>query len=198
VTVREFLAGKLAAGPVTIGQIRVQPDGTLTHIDDVAAAGLREFTNPHDAIDLARWDDAGAYRPLKSAPNLRHGWKLILPDRDAVVLALEFFYPAALGLARSLDQGTLQSVPGRATLDRQTGMYAVTKKLTRDQGTALHDEFCRSGCLRTILWPVEPGEGGDVAAAGPQTVPLLCAECCNLFVAEARKVVKKAQAAATA
>ncbi len=40
------------------------------------AIGLEIFRNPEDAIEIARYDDDGNYRPLKTAPNLRHGWRM--------------------------------------------------------------------------------------------------------------------------
>ena len=77
----------------------------------------------------------------------------------------------------------------------------------------------RSGCLRTILWTIDrklpqkylptakfdpladqlaehvdrpatpaPDDGG--AGAPPYRIPFLCVEACNLFVAEARKILK--------
>ena len=35
----------------------------------------REIKN---AFEIAKFDDAGNYRPLKTAPNLRHGWKIFV------------------------------------------------------------------------------------------------------------------------
>ena len=60
---------------------------------------LEIFQDPHDAIRIARYDDAANYRPLKTAPNLRHGWRLTLTDLAEICLALDFLYPAAVGTA---------------------------------------------------------------------------------------------------
>jgi hypothetical protein len=59
-TNRDFLGGRLAAGPVVIGQIVVRPGYSLTHVDDDGAAGLSVARDPHEAVALARYDDAGA------------------------------------------------------------------------------------------------------------------------------------------
>ncbi len=198
-----------------IGQIRVTrlDDGhELRHRDDAdrPPERLAAHHDAEDAAALALYDDAGAYRPLKTAPNLRHGWRLVLPDARALRLALDLFYPARMGAWGRFQEGTLAVTPLRATLDRQTGMYRVAGKLTDEQADALVGRFCRSdgGCLRTILWPRDaagraastrlPPEKFDPAhdqtggplPAGADHIPLLCQEACNLLVAEARTVVK--------
>ena len=207
-------------GPLRFGQIVVTPraDGyELRHRQDAARAGedLQRHDDPEDAAQLALYDDAGVYRPLKSAPNLRRGWRLVAGDERALRLALDLFYPARLGAWRAFETGRLVTTPLRETLGRQTGMYRVAGKLTDEQADALVGRFCRSdgGCLRTILWkrdaagtvpstrlPPEKfdpahdqtGMGGD----GTGGIPLLCQEACNLLVAEARGVVKGEKPAA--
>lgn len=197
-----------------IGQIivRHQSGGLeLRHHHDAerATEGLAVYIDPEDAASLALYDDAGNYRPLKTAPNLRHGWRLTVADAVALRLALDLFYPARMGAWRAFVRGRLATTPLRETLDRQTGMYRVTAKLTDEQADALVGRFCRSdgGCLRTILWRRDAGgtmastrlptEKFDPAcdqttgqAGGGGFVPLLCQEACNLLVAEARAVVK--------
>lgn len=186
----EYLAARLVSGGFTMGQIRVEPGFEITHADDVGRKDLKVLGNPHDAIVIARYDDDGRYRPLKTAPNLAHGWKLELASIDAVLLALDFLYPAELGAAAWQADGELSPVSLRQTLGRQSGMYAVTRKLSDSQACELIRNLCHKGCLRRILWPVE-GEGVLCSQPyEPELVPLLCAEACNLFVAEARKVVK--------
>ena len=181
--------------------------------DDTRAsteAELTLHTDPEDAAALALYDDAGAYRPLKTAPNLRHGWRLVVPDDAGLRLALDLFYPARVGAWRAFQKGKrAAATPLRETLGRQTGMYRVTAKITDAQADVLVGRFCRSdgGCLRTILWRRDaagmvastrlPREKFDPAydqvdgkKCGAGFVPLLCQEACNLLVAEARAVVK--------
>jgi sirohydrochlorin cobaltochelatase len=188
----DFLREALAAGGLTVGQIRIEAGYVLTHGDDAGRRDLRVCTDPHEAISLARYDDAGRYRPLKTAPNLRHGWRFDLPSLEAVLLTLDFFYPAAIGTARAESCKEAPGVSLRETLGRQTGMYAVTKKITDDQASGLIRDFCHRGCLRRILWPVSPGVPSPVGPVPSAGLPLWCVEACNLFVAEARTVVKKA------
>lgn len=212
----ELLASALEEGRDCIGQIALRTRGEsgyrLTHRDDVGRDDLRVSQTPESAREIATYDDAGVYRPLKTAPNLRHGWALHLPDLAAVRAALEYFYPAALALWLAERDGRLQPTAMRETLGRQTGMYRVTGLLTDPQAEALVGELCaQTRCLRAMRWTKTPGgeriaslpptkfeAEHDPTGAGARVMPLLCAEMCNLVVAEARPVVKAAQAAAAA
>ena len=201
-----------------IGQIAIQKldDGVLalSHRDDETRNDLKLFHSPEDAIEIARYDDAGNYRPLKTAPNLQHGWRLELTTLDALRRALDYFYPGRLAVFAAWKSGRLRTTPLRDTLDRQSGMYRVAAKISDEQIDCVVGDFCRSdgGCLRTILWKRDkqgavastklPPEKFDPAfdqvraptrsrSTIPATaIPLLCQEACNLLVAECRKVVK--------
>lgn len=194
----------------------------LRHRDDTEQAdeALEAFSRPEDAEEIARYDDSGIYRPLKTAPNLRHGWRLDLDSLAALRLALECFYPGRLGAFLSWEKNRLPVTPLRETLGRQTGMYRITQKLTDEQAVALVGRFCRSdgGCARTILWGLDDGASAsyfpnlppekfdpaaDQLVAGKQQqaatdnrrcLPMFCQEACNLLVAEARSVVKSKKA----
>jgi sirohydrochlorin cobaltochelatase len=159
--------------------------------------------SPRDARELAKYDCAGAYRPLKGAPNLPSGWVLELPDLDALGMALDYFYPGALGTWRAFKERQAGVVSLRHTLDRQTGMYRVAQRITTEQAENLVQKFCSSEgrCLRTILWRVEPDRPSaflphsksdpsvDQTGEGRRVIPYLCLEGCNMLVAAARKVV---------
>ena len=196
--VRKFLGSFLSSGPCLIGQVRILPDYSLSHVEDAGKAELETFTNPHDAIEIARYDDAGKYRPLKTAPNLRHGWRLNLKNLHEASLALDFLYPAALGTAVAYARSELQPVDLRETLARQTGMYAVVKKITDEQAESVVARTCnhKDGCLRHILWSISPGNPTSLSRRGSEVqhseneIPILCAEACNLLVAAGRKIVK--------
>jgi len=199
------------------GQIFIQKITTgrfvLSHRDDESVDRLKIFRSAEDAINIAKSDDAGNYRPLKTAPNLRHGWRLELDTLEDLIRALDCFYPGRLAVFAAWKSGKLQTTPLRETLDRQSGMYRAAAKISDSQIDDLVADFCRSngGCLRTILWKRDvdgamastklPKEKFDPArdqlkalhepgSATPATVPLLCQEPCNLLIAECRKVVK--------
>src|SRR5712691_8134792 len=97
--IERVLGEWLASGARGIGQVLIVKHGNgfaLSHRDDEAREKLEIFRSPNDAIEIARLDDAGQYRPLKTAPNLRHGWRLEVSDLAALQLALEAFYPGRL------------------------------------------------------------------------------------------------------
>ena len=213
-----------ALAPLYFGQILIQKTTTghfvLSHRDDKTPDQLQVFRSAEDAIEIAKYDDAGNYRPLKTAPNFRHGWRLELDTLEQLRRALDYFYPGRLAVFAAWKSDKLQTTPLRETLDRQSGMFRVAAKISDSQIDDLVADFCRSngGCLRTILWkrnargtvastklPKEKFDPsfdqasvcsrrpvGDARASHSEaaTVPLLCQEACNLLVAECRKAVK--------
>lgn len=187
----ETLFHWLAAGGSTAGEIVIRSTESgyeLCHRDDMARGDLDTRTGAEAARELAQFDDAGKFRPLKTAPNLRHGWRITLTSDDELRRALDYFYPAMLGVWRSYANGTLPVTSLRETLGRQTGMYRVTQKITDEQARAMITGFC-AGCLKRRLWTID-GAAPPVSPTATPALPLLCQEACNLLVAEARKVVK--------
>jgi sirohydrochlorin cobaltochelatase len=200
----------LGAFPARIGELFIDrsDDGhfRLCHRDDIGRDDLTIFDDANAAVEIARYDDAGNYRSLKTAPNLRHGWKLVLADRRAVALAVDFIYPGRAAAYNAWRKDAFRAAPFRETLARQSGMYRVAAKISDEQADTLIGNFCRSdrGCLRTILWSRDTA--GTVASSllpatkfdprfdqtgrGEPAFPLLCQESCNLLVAAARGVVK--------
>jgi sirohydrochlorin cobaltochelatase len=203
--------------PFYLGQLLVRKTATggfiVSNRDDALLEQLQTFRDEEDAIEIAKYDDAGYYRPLKTAPNMRHGWRLDLATVEELRRALDYFYPGRLAVFAARKSGNLQTTPLRDTLERQSGMYRVAAKISDAQIDDVVADFCRSngGCLRTILWKRDargtiastklPREKFDPAcdqvsarnppaSTPPATVPLLCQEACNLLVAECRKMVK--------
>lgn len=198
--------------PFVMGQILVDRGSAgqflLCHRADAGRDDLTSYCGADVALELARFTDAGEYRPLKTAPNLRHGWRLQLATADELQRALDNFYPGRLAAWNAWRQGALRTTSFRDTLSRQSGMYRVATRITDDQADALIGRFCRSdgGCLRTILWKRNSlGEVPSTLLSAPKydpavdqaggsdamrVIPLLCQETCNLLVAEARAVVK--------
>jgi len=212
----------LAGGLCYVGQIAVRPSTqggfVLSHRDDKGRTDLHVARGGEQAAEIARFDDAGNYRPLKTAPNLCHGWRLEVATLDDLRHALDYFYPGRLAVFAAWQEERLKTTALRETLARQSGMYRVAAKISDEQINDVVGTFCRSagGCLRTILWrreasgsvassklpPAkfdpncdqaqalsEPGSATP-ATTDPTVIPLLCQEACNLLVAECRKVVK--------
>ena len=144
--------------PFGFGELFVRKTATggfvVSHRDDESLDQLQTHQNAEDALEIAKYDDAGNYRPLKTAPNLRHGWRLELATLDELRRSLDYFYPGRLAVFAAWKSAYLKTTPLRETLDRQSGMYRVAAKISDPQVNDLVADFCRSdsGCLRTILW----------------------------------------------
>ena len=211
--IERVLGEWLASGARGLGQVLIFKDRdgfALCHREDEALAELQVFRSPNDATDIARLDDQGQYRPLKTAPNLRHGWRLEVPDMAALRLALEGFYPGRLATLAVWEANRLTTTTLRATLDRQTGMYRAAARISDGEADAVINRVCRSGggepgCLRTILWGRDETKARpslrlpldkyiaplDQTGRGENVMPLLCQEACNILVAEMRTFVKE-------
>lgn len=202
----------IADGFRSIGQITITPHPNgfydLRHTEDVGREDLRQHHSSEDARALSFFDDSNIYRPLKTAPTLRHGWRMVLQNGDELRRALDHFYPAMTALWLSHLQGELHPVPLRETLNRQTGMYAATKRLQDDEGQQLIGEMCDPKmCSKRTLWRFSadqplthiPAEESSteprVLPDGSRQIPLLCHEACNILVAACREVVKKRERA---
>ena len=186
--------------------------------DDESQRKLAVETDAMAVLKIVRYDEQGNYRALKGAPNLRTGWEIRLESVPEVRQAIDYFYPGAFSTWIAFNRGEINPVDLRQTLTRQTGMYRVTQRLADFQAEELAGRFCHShsGCLRTILWTIdgkapekylprskfdpqedqlgecrqEHTEDGRAEARPYRSIPFLCVEACNLFVAEARKIVK--------
>ena len=218
---RRLLGAKISQ----IGQLEIVSSDEgflLCHRDDVGRTDLRIY-EIDDAFEVAKVDDAGSYRPLKTAPNLRHGWKIFARDLLQIEKVIDAIYPGRIAVLQAFKSGQLSTSSLRETLNRQSGMYRVAAKISDEQIDELVGDFCRSdgGCLRTILWKRDvseqrassrlPPEKFDPtvdqyviakrprsATAATDSIPLLCQEACNLLVAACRDAVKLAGAAPSA
>jgi sirohydrochlorin cobaltochelatase len=146
-----------ATTPLSFGQILIRKtkDGlVVSHREDEARNDLQTCRKAEEVAEIAKYDDAGNYRPLKTAPNLRHGWRLTLKTLKELRRALDYFYPGRLAVFAAWKTGRLRTTSLRETLERQSGMYRVAAKISDKQINHLVGDFCRSdgGCLRTILW----------------------------------------------
>lgn len=169
--------------------VRRLPAGfELRHEADRAAnaADLRVVA-VSDLRSLAQSTTTGAFRPLKSAPNLAKGWHAVPANEAALHDALDQLYPGAV--ADWFAAGT-QSPPVthyREFTERQTGMYRVTTMLTDAQAGAVIRACCDVGsCLKRRLWTVAGLESD--AARAKSLIP--CLEPCAVLLEFARKAVR--------
>jgi sirohydrochlorin cobaltochelatase len=199
-------------GGEAIGQILIRKTDkdqfVLSHRDDESTDRLRHFARPEDAIEIAKYDDAGNYRPLKTAPSLRHGWQLNIAGVGDLRRALDYFYPGRAAALDAWQRNRLVTTPLRETLNRQSGMYRAAAKVSDAQIDDVVGSVCESGggCLRTILWkrdstgaapstklpPEKYDPSCDQTGGNRSAIPLLCQEACAVLLNECRKAVKPA------
>jgi sirohydrochlorin cobaltochelatase len=166
--------------------------------------GLEVSASPDAARGISNHDADGAYRFAKGQTNLRRGWLLVLGDLASLRLALDLFYPAALGLYRALKLGTLEVEHLRDKLNRQTGMYRHARNISDAGAQELVTEMCGPAhqCAKRILWQLDPDtpladseasrfDGISTPVPAQQAIPLLCREACNHFVAQCRIRAKR-------
>ncbi|MCX6856655.1 MAG: hypothetical protein NTV80_17325 [Verrucomicrobia bacterium] len=103
------------------------------------------------------------------------------------------------------EHGSLQPVPLRDLLGRQTGMYRFANGITDPQASEIIGKCCANAtkCLRRIVYPLDATqslsgpaasklghEAGHIAGQ-ENAIPLLCMEACNHIVSVARKVARE-------
>lgn len=171
------------------GQVRVlaNEDGyVLHHVDDDGVQQLTEYHDPREAREIAKLTGGGEYRPLKSSPNLRRGWRLRLADGKALYVAMNYLYPAGVAHWHLHREGRLQLTSYRENAARQSGIYKRIQRLS-DRGVQDAAKACCDDavCLKRTLWDVDP-ETPLEAERGGGEIP--CPEPCSVFVSFARRV----------
>jgi hypothetical protein len=167
---------------------RVDRGFSLRHSEDraLSAASLR-LVAVGDLRALAQYTDAGAFRPLKSAPNLQRGWRVEPRDEVELWSALSALYPGGV-----VDWFAAQSphppVTGyREFTARQTGMYRIAAALPDEPARAAILACChRDSCWKRRLWSMDglpPDEPGEKSV-------LPCLEPCAVMLEFARKVAR--------
>ena len=128
---------------------------------------------------------------------------MVLPSLSDLKLALDYFYPAGIGLWKAFSDRSLVIQNLRDKLERQTGMYRSARFISTGGAQKLVKEICGPAhqCAKRILWridaetPLEDSEASrfDGIASGlpeSEAIPLICQEACNHFVSQCRKVSK--------
>jgi hypothetical protein len=172
--------------------IRRSPTGfELRHAADrkCEATSLREITLK-DVRPLAQFTVAGAFRPLKSAPNLQTGWRLFVKSDMELDSALHQLYPGAVADWFAAHSPHPPVTHYREFTARQTGMYRITTLLTDAQAAGVARACCHPGfCLKRRLWTVD----GFAPDTGKSLIP--CLEPCALLLEFARKATRMEQEA---
>lgn len=213
-TIAKQLADSIVSGVDQIGQIRILCDFqgvpyVLCHIDDEAAirqggCEIECIVGADRAREISTWSDNLEYRFSKAQANLRRGWLMQLNSAEELRQALDGFYPAAVGVWLAERNGTLAVQNLRDKLNRQTGMYRYARTITDDNAQQLVRATCgpEHHCAKKVLWKIDnvtfleesdASRFNGVLGGYPQqkSIPLLCREACNHFVAECRRVAKE-------
>jgi sirohydrochlorin cobaltochelatase len=178
--------------PWKIGELVICPAEDhsyhVLHRADLYArrSNLWVLSSVEDLRELIRLDREEKFRPLRAAPNLRHGWLLRAPDLAAVQLAFDYLYPGELANWMLWKQQTLPVTPWRETAGRQSGRFRIVREIDDAAIRDVIEQVCAPGCLKKRLWPpaTQPIE------IGPAEIPLLCPEACNFLVGQAREKLK--------
>jgi hypothetical protein len=178
----------------SFGQVwirRMQRGFELRHVADRESdpATLR-LLGENDLRPLAQFTAQGAFRPLKSAPDLQRGWRATLRDEETLGAALNQLYPGAVADWFAAQAPLPPVTSYREFTGRQTGMYRITTRLDDAAAGAVIRACCHKDfCLKRRLWTVD-GLPPDPPAA-KSTLP--CLEPCAILLESARKKARAGQ-----
>jgi hypothetical protein len=163
----------------------------LRHVADRASdpAALR-LLGDNDIRPLAQFTAGGAFRPLRSAPNLQRGWRATPRDDETLGAALNQLYPGAVADWFAAQAPMPPVTSYREFTGRQTGMYRITTMLDDAMAGAVIRACCHKDfCLKRRLWIVD-GLAPDAPTAKSA---LPCLEPCAILLEFARKMARVGQ-----
>jgi len=181
-------------GGLTLGQVLIRPSGggcELRHAEDCAAAteALR-VVKYNETRALAQTTEEGQFRPLKAAPTLRRGWRIMAADDSQLDAALNQLYPGAIADWYAAQSPTPPVTSYRDFTHRQSGMYRITTMLSDAEAAEVIRAVCAPArCLKRRLWSVT----GLEPDAPPQKSLIPCLEPCAVLLESARQAVRAAQ-----
>ena len=182
------------AGGIVVAQVILVRAGSgfeLRHVADrdVAAETLR--TVPVCELrSLAQFTDQDEFRPLKSAPSLRRGWRAVAAGGKEVGVALDQLYPGFVADWFAARGTVLPVTSYREFTARQSGMYRVTAMLDDAGVSRVIRECCAASlCLKCRLWTVA---GMEPDTAQEKSI-IPCLEPCAVLLETARKAFRNEQ-----
>jgi hypothetical protein len=175
---------------------RTTPGYELRHnADRDATAESLRVVRPDEARSLAQFTASGEFRPLKAAPTLLTGWRIQASSDGQLELALSGLYSGALADWHAAQTPNPPVTNYRSCVERQSGMYRITAKLSDAQATAVITRGCDAvNCLKRRLWTVA---GLEPDAAGRKSI-IPCLEPCAVLLELARKAARAGEEAACA
>lgn len=163
------------------------------HFDDRGQIDQLELVGSVPELrELAKFDVAGEYRPLKTAPTLKGGWKTRCDKASEFLERLDAIYPAVFATWIKYAAGEHDPTSLRRTLDRQTGMYRFAGTISDQMANRMMRELCHPGCIRRIAWPINDDHPVSRLKAQPRSLPVICTEACTFAISAARSLAKEA------
>jgi hypothetical protein len=158
----------------------------LRHAEDRDEGVLRNISL--DALrKVALFTATGQFRPLKSAPDLQRGWRLVCRDEQELWRAIHELYPGSLADWHAVQAGAASPTHYREFTNRQSGMYRITQLLSDEQAAQVISACCRPEfCLKQRFWTVE----GLSADTPKQKSAIPCLEPCAILLELARKAAR--------
>ncbi|MEM9017213.1 MAG: DR2241 family protein [Verrucomicrobiota bacterium] len=175
--------------------LKRNPDGTFLafHRGDELTDEAPETIDSVDELrEIAKYDEGGEYRPLKTAPTLRKGWQIESKNAADFLRKLDAIYPGAFATWIAYRDGQHEATPFRETLDRQTGIDSFAEAITDQMANRIMREICNRGCLRTIAWPIDRTSPVSRLHGNRSTIPVICTEACTFAISEAKRLAKEA------
>jgi hypothetical protein len=170
---------------------RVEAGFDLRHESDRAASADALRSLPVEELrSLAQSTATGAFRPLKSAPNLPSGWRVEAPSSAVLHDAIDQLYPGAVADWFAAQSPAPPITHYREFTERQTGMYRITTMLNDEQAGRMIAACCDARfCLKRRLWTVA---GLEPDSAGAKSL-IPCLEPCAILLEFARKAMRLEQ-----
>lgn len=180
---------------VSWGWVKVRPAQGAWELRHALDAGRHEselrVLEPAALRAWADQTDAGTFRPLKSGPGLRRGWRCLISGHGDLELALNGIHPGGLGDWWAVRSGEARPVSFGEHMGRQTGVYRGARRLADGEVHAVVRACCGPGrCIKDRRWNAG-GLGADVPGA-KSAVP--CLEPCALAMDMARAMARMASA----
>jgi hypothetical protein len=178
-----------------LGQIIIQAknDGyeIRHHIDQSQPADSLSTCSMDELREIVATDISEEFRPLKSAPDLRNGWRIWCSTPEDLWTRLHIIYPGAIGDAFAASKsGAAKIVSYQDFVGRQSGMYRGAAKLSEEAANRLATACCSSKhCIKERLWRFK-----EIPPLPDLSQPkLICLEPCQILLELARRESKSEQ-----
>ena len=161
------------------------------HIDKGQPADSLRTCSTNELREIVATDIREEFRPLKSAPDLRNGWRTWCSTPEDLWTRLNIIYPGAIGDAFAVSEsGAAKIVSYQNFVGRQSGMYRGAAKLSEDAANRLATTCCSSKhCIKERLWRFN-----EIPPLPNSSQPkLVCLEPCQILLELARRESKSGQ-----